>query len=231
VFGDVDPVEVTSTVEAAFRDVRSEPFAPGIVPKDLPFPDFREKWELGEGPNTTVQLAFNGPPAAGPDMPAQYVANSLLTGPYGWFARYVQTEPGVANVSSIVAQAVDESPIVATATVVGPRLEEGIVKLLFRQFKKVGGVLLVGDLEPDLAAAKTHAVATFQATFNSNTSRAFQWSRAELFGLGSESLITLPSKMDALTAENLQALGRRYFEKSDWERHPYAIAETRPGGW
>ncbi len=37
--------------------------------------------------------------------------------------------------------------------------------------------------------------------------------------------------MEAVTPEDLQALGRRYFEKSDWERHPYAIAETRPGGW
>lgn len=231
VFGDVNPSEVGPAVDAAFRDVRSEPFAPGMIPKDLPFPDFREKWELGGGPNTTVQLAFNGPPASSPDMPALYVANSLLTGPKGWFAQYVKTEPGVVNVSSIVAQAVDESPIIATATIDGPPQEESAVKLLFRQFKKVGGVLLVGDLSPDFQNAKLHAIASYQSTLTSNTPRAFQWARSELFGLSPDYLVTFPSKMEGVAPQDLQELGRRYFEKSEWERHPYAIAETRPGGW
>ncbi|HEV8129440.1 MAG TPA: insulinase family protein, partial [Candidatus Eisenbacteria bacterium] len=231
VFGDVNPAEVAPAVEQAFREVRSEPFAPGMIPKDLPFPDFREKWELGGGPNSTVQLAFNGPPASSPDMPTIYVVNSLLTGPKGWFAQFLQSEPGVQGVSSIVAQAVDESPIVATATIDGPSREESVVKLLFRQFKKVGGVLLTGDLASDFQNAKMHAVASFQSTLTSNTPRAFQWARSEVFGLGPEYMVTLPSKMDAVTPEDVRAVGKTYFEKSDWERHPYAIAETRPGGW
>jgi zinc protease len=231
VFGDVDPAEVAPAVEQAFREVRSEPFDPGVIAKDLPFPNFREKWELGAGPNTTVQLAFNGPPAASPDMPAMYVVNSLLTGPKGWFAQFMRNEPGVVGVTSIVAQAADESPIIATATIEGPPREEPVVKLLFRQFKKVGGVLLAGELAADFQNAKTHAIATFQSTLTSNTPRAFQWSRSELFGLGPEYLVTLPSKMDAVTPEDVRAVGKAYFEKSDWERHPYAIAETRPGGW
>lgn len=232
VFGDVNPAEVAPAVEEAFRDVNGAPFHPGEIPMDLPFPGFREKWELGAGSMTTIQLAFNGPPANSPDMPVFYVVNSLLTGPKGWFQKYVMAEPTAQSATSIVAQAIDESPIIATMSIGGPIQEEAMVKLLFRQFKKVAGLELIGpDLDADLRAAKTHAVGSFYATFNTNTSRAFQWSRADLFGLAPDYLLTLPSKMDAVTPDDLLRVGKRYFQKEDWEKQPYAIAETRPGGW
>jgi zinc protease len=232
VFGDVNAAEVAPAVDEAFRDVSAAPFKPGEPPMDLPFPGFREKWELGGGPNTTVQLAFNGPPANSPEMPVFYVVNSLLTGPYGWFQKYIMAEPVAQNASSMVAQAIDESPIIATLTIAGPLQEEAMVKLLFRQFKKVAGLELVGpDLEAELRAAKTHAIGSYYAAFNTNTSRAFQWARADLFGLPPDYLLTLPSKMDAVTPDDLLRIGKRYFQKGDWDKQPYAVAETRPGGW
>jgi zinc protease len=232
VFGDVNPAEVAPAVEEAFRGVSAAPFSPGAIPKELPFPGFREKWELGGGPNTTVQLAYNGPPASGPEMPVLYTVNSLLSGPYGWFAKYIEPEVFTRGATSIVAQAIDESPIVATMTINGAAQEEAMVKLLFRQFKKVAGLELVGpDLEADLKAAKIHAVGTFSGLFISNTARAFQWARADLFGLPPDYLLTLPSKMEAVTPDDLMRVGKRYFQKGDWEKQPYAIAETRPGGW
>ena len=102
--------------------------------------------------------------------------------------------------TSIVAQAIDESPIVATMTINGTLQEEAMVKLIFRQFNKVAGLELTGpDFGPDLQAAKLHAVGTFNSLFTSNTSRAFQWARADLFGLPPDYLLTLPSKMEAVT--------------------------------
>jgi zinc protease len=232
VFGDVNAPEVAPAVEEAFRGVSAAPFSPGPVPKDLPFPGFREKWELGAGPNTTVQLAFNGPPASSPEIPVLYTVNSLLSGPYGWFARYVEGETVARGATSIVAHAIDESPIVATMTVNGSVQEETMVKLLFRQFKKVAGLELVGsEFGPDLQAAKLHAVGTFHSLFTSNTSRAFQWARADLFGLPPDYLLTLPSKMEAATPADVMRVGKHYFQKEGWDKQPYAIAETRPGGW
>jgi zinc protease len=231
VFGDVGAAEVAPAVEEAFHDVAATKFAPAI-PQEMSFPGFREKWELGAGPNTTVQLAFNGPPASSPDMPVLYVVNSLLTGPGGWFQRYVLPESFARDASSIVAQAIDESPIIATLTINGPLQEENMVKLLFRQFKKVAGLELVGpEMDADLRSAKTHAVGSFYSIFTSNSGRAFQWARADLFGLAPDYLITLPSKMEAVTPDDLLKVGKRYFQKGDWEKQPYAIAETRPGGW
>jgi zinc protease len=232
VFGDVNPSEVGPAVEEAFRDVSAGPFHPGEPPVDLPFPGFREKWELGAGSMTTIQLAFNGPPADSPEMPVFYVVNSLLSGPYGWFQKYVMAEPTAQSANSIVAQAIDESPIIASLTIGGPIQEVAMVKLLFRQFKKVAGMELIGpDLDQDLRNAKTHAIGTFYATFTTNTSRAFQWARADLFGLPPDALLALPSKMDAVTPGDLLRVGTRYFQRGDWEKAPYAIAETRPGGW
>ncbi len=232
VFGDVNPAEVAPAATEAFREVSAAPFHPGPVPRDLPFPGFREKWELGAGVNSTVQLAFNGPPAAGMEMPEFYVINSLLSGPYGWFARYIEAEAITQQASSIVAQGVDESPIVATLTISGTLQEEAMVKLLFRQFKKVAGLELVGpELDPLFRAAKTHAVGTFYSLFSSNTSRAFQWARADLFGLPADYLLTLPSKMEAVAPDDLMRVGKHYFQQGDWDKQPYAIAETRPGGW
>lgn len=231
VFGDVTPVEVTTAVDEAFREVSDKPFQPGTIGKEGEFEGFREKWELGGGPDCTITLAFGGPPAASADMPAMFVINSVLSGPTGWFQEYLTTTPSVKDAKSIVSQAIDESPIIASATVGGTVQEESVANLLFRQFKKVAFLPLTGDLTKTLQFAKSHAVGNFLSVLNSNTSRAFQWSRAELFGLGVDYPVVLPAKLDAITADDVRRVALKYFEKDEFKRHPYAISETRPGGW
>jgi predicted Zn-dependent peptidase len=138
----------------------------------------------------------------------------------------------VNGAESIVSQAIDESPILATVWVNGIVPEEEMVKLMFRQFKKVSGLELVGpELAEKFRRAKIHAVGTYYSAFTTNTARAFQWSRAEVFGLPPDYAITLPSKMEAVSTQDMLRVGKRYFQTSDWVRAPYAIAETRPGGW
>lgn len=232
VFGDVTPSEIEPAVAKAFGDVGNGPFEPGPVPQEAGFEGVREKWELGAGPNCTVQLAFPGPPAQSLDMPALYVANSLLTGPKGWFEQFVRHQPSVIGCTSIVAQAIDDSPIIATLTTDGPAHEEEMFKLFQRQLRKVGGVELVGpDLQADLDNAKLHAIGTYEATLTSNTSRAFQWARADLFELPPDYVVTLPAKMQAITSDDMLSVGKRYIYAGEWQDRPYAVSETRPGGW
>lgn len=232
VFGDVPQGEAAPSVEAAFRGVSSSPFRPGPIPKEEDFEGFRERWELGQGPDNTVTLAFNGPPAGSPDIPALYVANSLLSGPHGFFETHLSDYPAYKAATSIVSQAVDESPIIATATLVGPVQEEDGVKLLFRQFRKLAFLNFASeDYADTLRYAKTHAAGSFLSLLRSNTTRAFQVSRAELFGLGVDYPVTLPVKIEAVTGADVNRVGRRYFEADEFARRPYAIAETRPGGW
>ena len=231
VFGDVRPAEVGPAVDAAFRDLSAKPFQPGMVAKEMEFEGERETWELGAGPECTVTLAFNGPPAISPDMPALYVANSVLGGPRGWFKQYLISDAYVKDAQSIVSQAVDESPIIASVTVEGPVQEENAVKLMFRQFKKVAYLPLTGELADTLRFAKNHAVGSYLSLFNTNTARAFQSARGEIFGLSVDYPVILPAKIDAVTADDLLRVGRKYFEKDEFNKRPYAIAETRPGGW
>ncbi len=231
VFGDVRAADVGPAVEQAFGDVSSQPFAPGTIAKEGDFEGFREKWELGGGPVTTVTLAFDGPPAISPDVPVMYVINSLLGGPKGWFQQYLAPETFIRSSNSVVAQAVDETPILATINIMGPIQEENAVKLLFRQFKKAAMLPLVQEDAPQLVDAKTHAVCTFLMTMSTNTTRAFQWARAEVFGLPAEYPLTLPTKIDAIGSSDLTRVGMKYFEVNEFQKRPYAIAETRPGGW
>ncbi len=232
VFGDVRASEVGPVVDQAFAGVPARPFRPGVIAKELEFTGFREKWELGAGPVVSVQLAFNGPPAASNDMPTMFVINSLLSGPYGWFEQFLRSQGTVNGAESIVSQAIDESPIIATVWINGIVSEEEMVRLLFRQFKKVSGVELVGvELGNDFKRAKTHAIGTYYSAFSTNTARAFQWARADVFGLPPDYAITLPSKMEAVVPQDLLRVGKKYFQTSDWVRAPYAVAETRPGGW
>lgn len=231
VFGDVRPAEVAPAVDEAFRDIPSGPFEPGTIAKEGELEGFREKWELGGGPNCTVTLAFDGPPAKSADIPVMYVVNSLLSSPRGWFREYMESSPYIKDASSIVSHAIDESPIIASVTVLGPVEEENAVKLLFRQFKKVAFLSLTGVLADTLRTAKTHAVGTYLSTLSSTTSRAFQSGRGELFGLGVDHALVLPARMDAVTAEDMLRIGLKYFEETEFVRRFYAIAETRPGGW
>ena len=232
VFGDVTPSEVGPVVDQAFSGVSSKPFQPPAAPKEPPFEGFREKWELGGGTDVTVNLAFNGPPARSRDVPVFYVVNSLLGGPRGWFQTYLNSNAALfKGSSSIVSQSVDESPLIASVVIAGPVIEEDGVKLLFRQFKKVAFYEMTAEEADTLRFAKINAAGTYLSLLGTNTSRAFQWGRAEVFGLGTDYPLTLPVKIDAVTAEDVQRIGLVYFEKDQFNRQPYAITETRPGGW
>jgi len=41
----------------------------------------------------------------------------------------------------------------------------------------------------------------------------------------------MAAKIDGITSEDLLRIGLVYFQKNQWDRAPYAICETRPGGW
>ena len=230
-FGDLSASEAQSAVEAAFKDVSTKPFLPGSVAKEGEFEGIREKSDLGQGTNSTVTLAFNGPPARSPDVSVFYVVASLLSGPKGWFEEYIIKTGGAKGANAIVSQALDESPIIASVLVGGPLQEEDMVRLLYRQFKKAALLQLVGDLAPDLENAKTHAAASCFMSLGSDRTRALQFGRAELFGLGVDYPILLPARIDGVTSEDLLRVGLKYFQKDQWIRAPHAICETRPGGW
>ena len=232
VFGDVTPSEVGPVVDQAFADVPGTPFTPPTVVKEQPFEGFREKWELGAGSDVSVNLAFNGPPARSRDVPTLYVVNSLLSGPRGWFEQYINSDDAMfKGSSSTVSQSMDETTIISSVVIAGPMIEEEGVKMLFRQFKKIAFYPLTGEEADTLRYAKTHAAGTYLSLLGTNTSRAFQWCRAETFGLGTEYPLALPVRIDAVTAEDVQRIGLTYFEKDQFNRQPYAITETRPGGW
>jgi len=231
VFGDVNAASVQPEIERAFHDVSTKPFRPGTVAQEGEFDGAREKWELGQGPTTTVTIAFNGPSARSPDIPALYVVASLLGGPRGWLQQYIMTTGGAKGVNAILSQSVDECPLLTSVVVAGPLQEEDMVKLMFRQIKKAALLPLHGDLAPDLVAAKTLASGAYYMGLDSNPTRALQFSRAELFGLGVDYPILLPAKIDGITSDDLLRIGLKYFQKSQWDRAPYAICETRPGGW
>ena len=232
VFGDITPSEVGPAVDHAFAEVSSKPFQPPAVKKEPPFEGFREKWDLGAGTDCTVNLAFNGPPARSRDIPTFYVINSLLSGPRSWFEQYINSNAALfRGSSSTVSLSIDESPLIASVVIVGPVVEEDGVKLLFRQFKKVAFYEMTSEEADTLRYAKVHAAGTQLNLLGTNTTRAFQWGRAEVYGLGMEYPLTLPVKIDAVTAEDVQAAGLVYFEKDPFNRQPYTITETRPGGW
>ena len=230
VFGDVNPSSVQPEIERAFHDVSSKPFQPGTVAREGEFDQDREKWELGAGPTSTVTIAFNGPPARSPDVASLYVVASLLSGPRGWLAQYVMSTGGAAGANAVLSQALDECPLLMSLAVSGPLQEADMVKLAFRQIKKAALLPLHGDLAPDLLAAKTLASGGYFMALDSNPTRALQFSRAELFGLGIDYPILLPAKIDGVTSDDLLRIGLKYFQKNQWDRAPSAICETRPGG-
>ncbi len=231
VFGDVNASSVQPEAERAFHDVSAKPFQPATVAKEGEFDGIREKWELGQGPTSTVTVAFNGPPARSRDVPALYVVASLLSGPRGWLQQYVVSTGGARGANSVLSQAMDECPLITSVVVSGPVQEEDMVKLLFRQIKKAAILPLHGDLAPELLNAKTLASGGYYMALDSNPTRALQFSRSELFGLGIDYPILLPAKIDGITSEDLLRIGLVYFQKNQWDRAPHAICETRPGGW
>jgi zinc protease len=231
VFGDVNAAAVQAEVARAFGGVSTKPFQPGTVAQEGEFDGFREQWELGTGLFSTVTIAFSGPPARSPDIAPLYVVASLLGGPKGWLEQYVMTTGGAKGANAILSQALDESPLLTTVTVTGPMQEEDMVKLLFRQIKKAALLPLRGDMAPELVNAKMYASGSYYMALDSNPTRAHQFARAELFGLGIDYPILLPARIDGVTSDDLLRIGQKYFQRGQWDKAPYAVAETRPGGW
>jgi predicted Zn-dependent peptidase len=232
VFGDVNASEVGPAVTAAFRDVRDGPYEPGEVVREGPFEGFREKWELGQGKECTVTVAFDGPPGSSSDVPVLYVINSLFANPRGWLKTYVRDKnAAVVAAESYVAHMIDESPIVTTITVDGPLAEEEAVKMLFGQFRSTAGIRLVGEFDKDYDNARHHAAWTFQMNLATNAGRAFQHARAEIFRLPADHVAAFPARLLAVTPDDIQAAAFRYFQYPDAGKRPYAVCETRPGGW
>ena len=232
VFGDIDAAEVAPAVTEAFRDVRDGPFAPGAVVKEGPFEGFREEWELGEGPMCTVSLAFNGPPANGPDVPILYIINSLYANPRGWLRTFVREKSlAVGETRSEIFHAADETTIIATLSVDGPLQEEHAAKMLFGQFRSTAGIKLVGLYAHDYEHARKHAVSTYLMGLASSARRAFHHARAEMHKLPVSSVVAFPARLLAISPDEIQQTAFRYFQFPDSGKRPYAVCETRPGGW
>lgn len=232
VFGNVSAAEVGPAVSEAFRGVRGGPFDPGPVAKEEPFEGFREKWELGQGTGSTVSVAFEGPPANSPDVPLMFVVNSLYMNPRGWLKTYIQDKAAaVTQFDSYVAHAMDEAPIVATIHVSDVVHEEAATKMLLGQFRSVAAIKLVGSFAKDYENARKHAVGQFHMSFATGANRALQFARAEAFRLPVDYLAGFSSKLLAVTPDEIQAAGFRYFQFPDSGKRPYAVCETRPGGW
>ncbi len=232
VFGDVNDNEVGPAVAQAFRDVSGRAYAPGTIANEGTFENFREKWELGRGPECTVSVAFDGPPASGSDVRTMYVINSLFTNPRGWFQTYVRDKSAyVREIDSYVAHAIDECPLVATVSAADPPSEETVVRMVFGQFRSAAGIRLVEEFAPDLENARRHATGLFQMGLQSNAGRAFQHARAEIFRLPADYVVTFAAKLQSVTPEDVQRAAFQYFQYPDAGRRPYAVSETRPGGW
>jgi zinc protease len=232
VFGNVDAAEVAPIVGEAFRDVQDGPFEPGDVVKEGPFDGFREQWELGKGDECTVSVAFQGPAVTSPDVPVMYVINSLYANPRGWLKTFVREKSvAVTTTDSYVAQMIDECPIVATVSVDGPLQEEQAAKMLLGQFRSTAAIKLTGTYATDYENARANAVGTFQMSLATSAGRAYQWARAEVFRLPHDYVAAFPSKLLAVTPDDIQQAGFRYFQFLDSGKRPYAVCETRPGGW
>ncbi|HEU4332987.1 MAG TPA: insulinase family protein [Candidatus Eisenbacteria bacterium] len=232
VFGNVNAAEVGPTVAEAFRGVRGGPFDPGPVAKEAPFEGFREKWELGQGTGSTVSIAFNGPAGNSPDVPIMFVINSLYTNPRGWLKTYIQDKAmAVTQLDSYVAHAIDEAPIITTLHVSEVVHEEAATKMLLGQFRSVAGIKLVGTYAPDYEYARKHAVGQFHMSLSTSANRALQFARAEAFRLPPDYIAGFSAKLLAVTPDDIQAAGFSYFQFPDSGKRPYAVCETRPGGW
>ncbi len=232
VFGDVDAGEVAPAVAAAFGDVRDGPFEPGPVPKEGPFDGFREEWELGEGKECTVSLAFNGPTVTSADVPVLYVINSLYANPRGWLRTFVREKSlAVVDTKSEVFHAADETTIIATISVDGPLQEEQAVKMLFGQFRSTAGIRLIDLYAKDYENARQHAIGTYQMSLATSAGRAFQNVRAEIYGLPEGYVAAFPARLLAVTPDDIQQAAFRYFQFPTSGKRPYAVCETRPGGW
>ncbi|HSQ61429.1 MAG TPA: insulinase family protein [Acidobacteriota bacterium] len=232
VFGNVNAAEVGPAVAEAFRGVGSGPFDPGTVAKEAPFEGFREKWELGEGSGSTVSIAFNGPAGNSPDVPILYVINSLYTNPRGWLKTYIKDKAmAVTQLDSYVAHAIDEAPIITTLHVSELVQEESATKMLLGQFRSVAGIKLTGTYAPDYEFARKHAVGQFHMSLSTSANRALQYSRAEALRLPPDHVAGFSAKLLAVTPDDIQAAGFRYFQYADSGKRPYAVCETRQGGW
>ncbi|MCC6502642.1 MAG: insulinase family protein [Deltaproteobacteria bacterium] len=209
IVGDIDAERAKKKVSELFANFRRTSAALPVPPKDKPEIAIEKTGASKDKEQTHVAIGFNGTTIGSDDSYALRVMTEILSGQGGRLFLELRDKKSLAySVSAFSKEAVDPGMIAAYIATAPGKKEEAIQGLL-GEFRKMREEPVSID---ELNRAKRSIIGSYEIGLQSVSSQSVDMANSELYGLGYAFSKVYPEKIEAVTAEDVTRVAKKYLD-------------------
>ena len=209
IVGDIDAERAKKKVSELFADFKRSSAALPVPPKDKPEIAIEKTGASKEKEQTHVAIGFNGTTIGSADSYALRVMTEILSGQGGRLFLELRDKKSLAySVSAFSKEAVDPGMIAAYIATAPEKKNEAIEGLL-GEFRKMREEPVSID---ELNRAKRSIIGSYEIGLQSVSSQSVDMANSELYGLGYAFSKVYPEKIEAVTAEDVTRVAKKYLD-------------------
>ena len=209
IVGDIRPQQAIDTAERVFRDWAAAPPAPVTLPAaSQPATRRRRVMPMMNKAQADIAYGFVAIKRGDPSFYASWIMNNAL-GQYalgGRLGARIRERQGMAYyVFSTLDANVAEGPLTIRAGVSPANVDRAIESI----DHEIAGTVSAGFTEREIAESRQYLIGSLPRNLETNAGIAAFLLSAELFGLGLDHDVCLPSLLGAVTRDDVQAAAGR----------------------
>ncbi|HEY4706538.1 MAG TPA: pitrilysin family protein [Thermodesulfobacteriota bacterium] len=222
VVGDVDRDVVFGKVTALFGEFKKTAAPLPIPPVEAPKTAIERTGAVKEREQTHVGIAFLGTTIGDEDSFALRVMTEVLSGQGGRLFLELRDKRSLAySVSAFSREGVDPG-IVGAYIATAPGKKEEAVSGILKELERMAKEPVSAE---ELNRAKRSIIGNYEIGLQEVSSQASDMANNELYGLGYDFSKVYPEKIDAVTAEDIMRVAKKYLDLN-----AYVISVVGPNG-
>ena len=221
IVGDVDAEKTKKKVTELFANFKRSSATLPTPPEDKPETTIEKTGASKNKEQTHIAIGFNGTTIGSDDSFPLRVMTEILSGQGGRLFLELRDKKSLAySVSAISKEAVDPG-MIAAYIATAPEKKDEAIKGLLSEFKKLREEPASVD---ELNRAKRSIIGSYEIGLQSVSSQAVDMANSELFGLGYGFSKIYPEKIQAVTADDVMRVAKKYLDLN-----AYVISVVGPG--
>lgn len=222
IVGDIDAEYAREKVSELFAGFKGESAPLPYPPEDIPETTIEKTGAIKEKEQTHIGIGFNGTVIGSDDSYALRVMTEVLSGQGGRLFVELRDKKSLAyTVSAFSKEAADPGMIGAYIATAPEKKDEAAASLL-DEFRKL---LAEPVSEGELNRAKKSIIGNYEIGLQSVSNQSADMANNELYGLGYGFSKIYPEKIQAVTAEDVMRVAKKYLDLD-----AYVISIVGPNG-
>lgn len=208
VVGDVNKDYAIEKVKAVFKDFKKAVPPPPAPPVEERQTKIRETGAVKEKEQTHIGIGFLGTSIGSPDSYPLKVMTEVLSGQGGRLFVNLRDKKSLAySVTAFSKEGRDDGMLGVYIGCAPAKKDEAIAGIL-SELKEISAVRVTGD---ELKRAKMSLIGGYEIGLQEVSSQASDMANNELYGLGYEFNKVYPEKIEAVTADDILRVAKKYF--------------------